>query len=41
MKAISGKQFCSLLESHGWMLRRISAAEARVAELEAHIRESG
>jgi len=26
LKAVSGKKFCSLLESHGWELKRISGS---------------
>lgn len=26
MKAVSGKQFCVLLEAHGWILKRIAGS---------------
>ncbi|WFN36539.1 type II toxin-antitoxin system HicA family toxin [Methanomicrobium antiquum] len=26
MKTVSGKKFCSLLESHGWELKRVSGS---------------
>jgi len=40
MKAVSGKRFCAILESHGWELKRITGSHHIYAQTGSVVRLS-
>ncbi len=40
MRAVSGRRFCRVLESHGWELRRIKGSHHIYARTESSVRIS-